>query len=360
MWITNKGLCQEKVTDPHTGLKKIVSVKCKGTSERAKQDAYKRLQDKIDRLSETRLKFSNVIELYLTEHENVWKRSSSTRIESHFAQMLEIIGDGFMNEMTAGYIRNKLIASGKSNRTINDYQKTLRTFWRWAYRCDYVNTQEVADKLLSLPDQPKQERIQDKYLEVGETKRLLESIPEVYERYSLLIRFAILTGMRIGEIIALNDKDVWGNVIHINKTYDTKNRIITNPKSFKSRRDIHIQPELKECIDQIRKFERFQREVFGYESDIFFPGEDGSYLDYQAFNSFVGRQTEKVIGRRLTPHAFRHTHCSMLCAKGMTLDEISARLGHEDSKITKAIYLHRTEELRKKENEKLDLIRLIT
>jgi integrase len=49
----------------------------------------------------------------------------------------------------------------------------------------------------------------------------------------------------------------------------------------------------------------------------------------------------------------------MLAAKGMSLDAISARLGHEDSRITKAIYLHRMEELKKKENEQLDKLTLL-
>lgn len=357
MWITKSGYMQESVIDAHTGLKKIVSVKITGKTKKAEQEAYTRLQDKVNKLTETRYLMSDVVALYLNEHQRTWKPSSYVRIESHFKQILKIV-DGYMNELSAGYIRNKLIESGKSNRTINDYQRTIKTFWRWAYRCDYVDTQEVADKLLTLPDQPKKERIQDKYLEPYEVKKLLNAIPKEFERWELLTRFLVLTGMRIGEVIALNDVDVWGSVIHINKTYDTKNRIVTEPKSLKSRRDIHIQPELKECVDDIRTYERYQRDIFGYQTDLFFPSPEGCFLDYQAYNKYIGELTEEVIGRRLTPHAFRHTHCSLLCGK-LSLDEIAARLGHEDSKITRLIYMHRTEEMRKKEAEKLDKITLL-
>lgn len=348
---------QETVTEAHTGMKKIVSVKVSGKSKKAEQDAYTKLQAKIQKLTETRFLMSDVVDIYLKEHQKVWKPSSYVRIESHFKQILNIV-DGYMNELSAGFIRNKFIESGKSNRTINDYQRTLKTFWRWAYRCDYVNSQEVADKLLTLPDQPKRERIQDKYLEPWEIKKLLEAIPKEYENFALMVRFQILTGMRIGEAIALNNKDVWGSVIHITKTYDTKNRIVTEPKSLKSRRDIHIQPELKECVDNIRKYEQYQREIFGYESELFFPSPEGGFFDYQKYNKYIGQLTEEVLRRRLTPHAFRHTHCSLLCGK-LTLDEIAARLGHEDSNITRLIYTHRTEELKKKEAEKLDKITLL-
>lgn len=355
MWITKSGYMQETVTEAHTGIKKTISVKVSGKSKRAEQEAYTKLQAKINKLTETRFLMSDVVDIYLKEHQKVWKPSSYVRIESHFKQILNIV-DGYMNELSAGFIRNKLIESGKSNRTINDYQRTLKTFWRWAYRCDYVNSQEVSDKLLTLPDQPKKERIQDKYLETFEIKKLLNAITE--KRFELFTRFLILTGMRVGEAIALNDRDVWGSVIHINKTYDTKNRIVTEPKSLKSRRDIHVQPELKECIDNIRSYEQYQREIFGYESELFFPSPEGNFFDYQEYNKYIGKMTEEVIGRRLTPHAFRHTHCSLLCGK-LTLDEIAARLGHEDSNITRLIYTHRTEELKKKEAEKLDKITLL-
>ena len=43
----------------------------------------------------------------------------------------------------------------------------------------------------------------------------------------------------------------------------------------------------------------------------------------------------------------------------MTLESVSSRLGHEDSQITKDIYLHRMEELKEKENRQLNMIRLI-
>ena len=43
----------------------------------------------------------------------------------------------------------------------------------------------------------------------------------------------------------------------------------------------------------------------------------------------------------------------------MSVDSISRRLGHEDSQITRQIYLHMTSELKRQEEEKIDSIRLI-
>ena len=231
------------------------------------------------------------------------------------------------------------------------------TFWRWAYRNDFVKSTEVVDKLHRLQDQPQKERIQDKYLETWEVKKLLANIPD--DRDRLMSEFLLLTGCRVSEAIALNDVDVWNDIIKITKTYDHINRVITSPKSFRSRREIHVQPELKDCISKIREYISWEKEVVGYESDLFFPDIDGNYFHYDKYTHHIGEISERVLNRRVCAHHFRHTHCSFLVAKGLSYEAISARLGHENSKITREIYTHRLKELKDKENKKLDTIRLL-
>ena len=356
-WINSRGLMQERIVDPRTGLEKVISVKCKGKGEKARQEAYNALQDKINKLTETRFLFSTVVDIYLKEFAPAWKPSTLTRIKSHFKSMEKIIGEIYIDTITAGYIRLKFSESGKSNRTLNDYQETFKTFWKWAYRNDFVKSTEVADKLISLPDQNQKERIQDKYLEPQELQKLFDAIPE--KRDLLLAKFLVLTGCRVSEAIALNDSDVWGDIIKIDKTYDQANHVITSPKSVKSRREIHIQPELADLIKEMREYVQWEKRVFAFQTGIFFPDIDGTYLDYGRFNRHVAEIAEEIIGRRITAHIFRHTHCSMLVAKGMSFEAISARLGHEDSKITKEIYFHRLKELREAENRQLDNIRIL-
>lgn len=359
MWITSKGYVQDYVICPHTGIKKVVSVKISGKGKKAEQEAFKRLERKVAALGETRMKLSEVIDLYLKENEKTWKPSTYSQIKNRLDCCLEIIGDAYIDIITAGYIRKSFAESGKNAQTLNSYMTRLKTVWRWAYQNDYVKTMEVADKLSSIRTEPRSSRIQDKYLETGEVKRLLKAM--VYDkRYALMTEFLILTGMRVGEAIALKDVDVWGDVIRINKTYDKANRITTATKTANSSREIHIQPELKSCIDRIREYTKWQKDVFGYESDLFFPDPDGSFFGYSYFDKYVGKMTEKVLGRRLTPHAFRHTHCSYLAAQGLSLEAISERLGHGDSKITREIYFHRMKELKERENKQLDSIRLLS
>lgn len=357
MWITSKGLCQEKITDPRTGLDKIISVKVKGTGKKAEQEAYKRLEEKIAKLSDTRTLLSKLIELYEVDQEKITKPSTQRKVSIELKQFLEIYGECYIDTINAGMVRQKLLASGKTNRTLNGYLKHFKAMWRWAYQNDYVKTPEVADKLKAFADTPEKERIQDKYLEPGELKALLDAMTE--KRWNLLSRFLRLSGLRIGEAIALKNTDTWSKYIKVTKTYDSNNRIVTSPKSIASAREVYIQSELRDCINEINEYTAKQAEIYGYESDIFFPDTNGGYLSYAAYEKYLREVSERTLNRRIVAHTFRHTHASVLASKGYNLENISSRLGHEDSGITKAIYLHRMEELREKENKQLDAMRFI-
>lgn len=58
-------------------------------------------------------------------------------------------------------------------------------------------------------------------------------------------------------------------------------------------------------------------------------------------------------------HELRHTHTSLLLEQGVSIDTISRRLGHENSRITREIYLHVTEKLKERDNEQLARISLL-
>ena len=268
-----------------------------------------------------------------------------------------MVGDSYVNNLSAGYIRTKLLNSGKENRTLNGYLKVFKTFWMWAYRNDLVDSRELFDKLSNFQDTPKRERIQDKYLEPWELQKLLDNMD--VERWVLMTQLLVLSGLRIGEVIGLNKNDLIGSSIKINRTYDPNNKVLTDPKTFSSKREVYIQEELREVINKIFDYIKRQEEIFGTPSVIFFPDPTGERLNYYSYSAYLRETSERVLGRRITPHTLRHTHCSMLAAKGMNLEAISARLGHDDSKITKEIYLHRMEELKEKENRQLDKIRLM-
>lgn len=355
MW-TSRGYLVEYYTDPNTGVRKRISVKLSSESEKAKQDAIRRLDAKLQSIGDKKILLSECVALWLKECGRSVKPSTFRKYRITLESIQKILGDAYMDKITAGYVHQKFIDSGEENRTLNGYLKTFKTFWRWAYRSDFVKSPEVADKLLSFQDTPKKERIQDKYLEPNELSALLDTMKET--RWRLVTEFLALSGLRVGELAALTKSDV-GEYIHVNKTYDANNKVVTSAKTYASKRDVYIQEELRACIVRINEYCKYQTEVCGYTSMLFFPNVDGGYMEYYTYRKYLAENSVKAIGRHISPHTLRHTHASILFARGMDLQSVSDRLGHSDSKITKEIYLHKLQELKEKENRQLDKIHIV-
>ena len=85
-------------------------------------------------------------------------------------------------------------------------------------------------------------------------------------KWKLMTRFLILSGLRIGEAIALNDSDV-AEAISVTKTMDigTGERKIRT-KTDCSTREVFVQPELEEVVQDIRQYFRVDKMKHGYRS----------------------------------------------------------------------------------------------
>ena len=67
----------------------------------------------------------------------------------------------------------------------------------------------------------------------------------------------------------------------------------------------------------------------GIRSDLFICSIRGSHLQYYAFNKYLSELSQRVLGRKITTHALRHTAASLLIADGVPLEVVSRMLGHE-------------------------------
>ncbi|WP_051405168.1 tyrosine-type recombinase/integrase [Bacillus cihuensis] len=54
----------------------------------------------------------------------------------------------------------------------------------------------------------------------------------------------------------------------------------------------------------------------------------------------------------ITPHSLRHTHTSLLAEAGVSLPQITERLGHKDEDTAKNVYLYVTKEMKKEASQK--------
>jgi integrase len=159
--------------------------------------------------------------------------------------------------------------------------------------------------------------------------------------WDLMILLALRTGMRLAETIGLTwDRIQLGRhaAITVNRTRDYKQleKVAFKPTKTKSgNRTISIDDDLADTLDAYKK------QIEGQEESLLF-GFDG--IKVSAASSMVNTRLHylcELTGLpRIHYHQLRHTHGSILLAKGVPMIAISRRLGHSNVSITQEIYVH--------------------
>lgn len=354
----------ERYIDPLTGKLRRVSVVMEKDTARARKAALEVLNAKIQAVSadgpekKEKLTLGKLIELYLSDQKGRIKESTYQRNKYVIHKLAALLGeDTLVPSLSAGYIRKAL--SGQKASTYNERMTRFKAMMRWAYENDYVDDIRYIDKIKVLPDSEKKQRLKEKYLEAEELAALIDGM--TVERWRLLTEFLALSGLRIGEATALtmDDVDLDALAIHITKTYDPNNEIVTSPKTSDSARDVYIQPELEDVCWRIRKYTRKSCIAYGCRSNLFFCDHNGEHISYYAYCRYLKTHSQKILGRKITPHVLRHTHTSLMAEAGVPLETISRRLGHSDSKVTREVYLHVTEGMKEKDRNLIRSVRIL-
>lgn len=351
----------EWYTDPLTDQRKRITITIKSSGSKKRDDsiAEDALQARIRAVYDSAghpdvLTLKALEDRYIDHQRGHYKPQSAESNRMHLNTIVKLLGpDTLVDRLTAPYIVSKLDAEPT---TYNERIRRFKAWIRWAYRMDLVTDIRYIDKLQLKKDDSVRVKDAEKYLEHEEISALLNGMK--VERWKLLTEFLILSGLRVGEAIALNDCDV-DDSIHITKTYSATIHRISTTKTATSTRDVDVQPELAECIRKIRAFTKTNEMQYGYRSDLFIPAFRGGYIEYYAYCKYVRETSEHLIGRQITPHAFRHTHTAMLAEAGVPLETISRRLGHSDSKITREVYMHVTDNMRQRDRERIQQVKIL-
>lgn len=367
MWVkkTNSGKIRycEGYTDYMTGKHKEVSIVYDKDTRANRKEANKILLERIQKATEYKPKEYTLHELIAEYHKDLGLhvKESTFRRNMYALEGAEKIlgGDTYVDRMTARYIKQKFLASGKNNTTLNGYLKRIKTLIKWGYKHDLVQSTREIDKVDRFQVPSRKKRIQEKFLEADELQAVLEGMK--VEKWRLMTEFLAFSGLRCGEAIALTRKDIdlENKVIHVTKTYDPNNHMATTAKTDSSMDDVIIQDQLEQTIRKINSFMKRQQLLRGYKTKLFFANEKGNYVQYYSFNKYFRENTQAIIGRGLTTHSLRHTHASLLFEQGFTVDEVARRLRHSDSTVTRDIYIHVTKKLREMDAQKLKDVKLI-
>lgn len=252
----------------------------------------------------------------------------------------ELLGDLTPSDVDAGLVREwvtSLMDKGCASNTINRKLSSIRTYYKYLLRKGEVEL----DPLRKITG-PKKKKPLPTFLREGELDRLLDDMDfgEGFEGYRdrMIIEMFYATGIRLSELIGLDDKDI-----------DFSASLIKVTGKRNKQRLIPFDKEL-EC--SIREYVNVRNETFPVRSDAFFLRKNGERLTRSIVAYIVKRNLSKVVTvKKRSPHVLRHTFATAMLNNGADLGSIKELLGHE-SLATTEVYTHTTfEELKKVYNQ---------
>lgn len=292
------------------------------------------------------MKFEDFWKMYCADMETRL-REHTMRTKKYIVELkiLPYFGNKRVNDITAADIRqwqNELIKMGYSPTYLKTINNQLSAIFNYAVRYYDLKSNPCA-KAGSMGKSKAEEM---DFWTGEEFRKFIDSV--MNKRLSYMAFMTLYwTGMRMGELLALNPKDVdlEKSTISITKSYQRlgKKDVITPPKTPKSKRVITI-PEflaadIKDYMDSLYELQ---------ENDRLFPITK-YYLEHE-----MQRGIKESGVKRIRVHDLRHSHASMLIELGFSPLEIANRLGHEKVETTLNTYAHLYPNKQTKLAERLD------
>ncbi|MCM1253249.1 MAG: tyrosine-type recombinase/integrase [Clostridium sp.] len=173
---------------------------------------------------------------------------------------------------------------------------------------------------------------------------MLDEIPKItgyLEQNQDMLNLGILllfkTGLRIGELAALKNCDIHGNVIHVNRTeicYEEENgnrvyEVRDFPKTEAGIRDVVIPSNCQWILKRIKLLNPFGEFLFM---------RNGERIRTYVFRNRLSTVCRHADVKRKSPHKIRKTYGSILLDDGLAESLIVSQMGHTNIKTTKEHY----------------------
>ena len=226
-----------------------------------------------------------------------------------------------------------LMDEGRAATSVNRKLSTLRSFYRFLLRRKEV----VINPMLKVVG-PKKKKPLPFFVREKDMDRLLDEslFEEGFEgcRDRLILEMFYATGMRLSELIGLNDADV-----------DLSARLIKVTGKRNKQRLIPFGDEMEE---DLLIYIKVRNEALPEGTKAFFVRKNGVRMYPLQVYRLVRKSLSKVVTlKKRSPHVLRHTFATAMLNGKAEMRAVKELLGHE-SLVTTEVYTHTTfEELKK-------------
>lgn len=270
------------------------------------------------------------------------KASTIHAAESHLRnQILPLLGKTRLNELgvEAQQIFVNRLSGTVSRKMLLNVLGTLSSMLKTAQNWGYISEGISFNKLVL----PEKAITRPSIFFTSDQVRAILAEAKGWHRVMLAI--AAMTGLRIGEILALRASD-----------FDLDRRLLTvhrsvwrgklgTPKTSSSHAVLPLPDALAGIV---------REHIATLKSEWLFLNTRGSFLTSE---NVVRQVLVPILNKLGLPrcgfHAFRHTHATLLLYNGATPQEAQAQLRHADPRITIGVYSHVQAESRREVVEKV-------
>ena len=254
------------------------------------------------------------------------------------------LGKGISQESTGLYSARFVDRFGKRK---HKRFKKLQECRAWIADATYVD--EHSD--ISMPSEKKvalTRDIQKTFLQYAED-----------QSYENQYRFILQTGLRTGELVGLKWKDVdfKSKTIQIRRSmeyrYSAKEWRIGEPKSKSGYRTIPLTEEAVAILKKQKEKNKRISEISTEWKEFVFLCRKGTPVKNSTYDTALFKICDKAKIPRFSMHILRHTFSTRCIEAGMKPKTLQMLLGHSNIGITMNLYVHTTEEEKKKE---MDLV----
>jgi integrase len=289
--------------------------------------------------------FAEVAELWFASkrHLQPWTRISYRAALDRI--LIPRLGTDKVTAITAEHVAaliRDLEHDGLSSSTIENYLLPLSGTMAYAVRRGLIAMNPCS--LLTNDDRPKRrERQQDHVWNDDEIAALIDAAeylarqPEARYDYSPLIRTALVTGLRLGELLGLRwqDVDLQEGVLHVRQQF-TRLGEYGPPKTKAALRRIPLSHEMKKYLAELKLGSDFSA-----DDDPVFASRNGKPLGHRnaTRRGFEAAAAQAEI-EGVTFHSMRHAFASRMIHRGISSTVLAALMGHESSTITERRYIH--------------------
>lgn len=340
-------------------------------------DKYgKRRQKRFKKLQECRQWIADAS--YIDEHSNI-AQASDMVVDAWFEYWIEIkkktVRPNTVRNYTERYMRNIKPVIGKmlltevkplhcqkifletadeDYRTSTIYQARIALYnmLEFAKENDVLRYNPCKKSVKSDMGKPSDKKVA---LTIDEQKKFLEGAAE--QSYENQYRFVLHTGLRTGELVALQ----WRNVDFKKRTltidhsmeyrYNVGEWRIGEPKSKSGYRTTPLTEEairiLKDQKEKNKKIKVIPMEF----SEYIFLCRKRTPIKNSTYDTALFKICDKVGMKRFSMHVLRHTFATRCIEAGMKPKTLQILLGHSNIGITMNLYVHTTEEEKQKEIE---------